>query len=163
MRALRLPSWLRRGLEAGIIAALVSIITLLGSTGGGSAVVLPEGAAGSLLLGPSVLALGVITVGYPIAYAATRADAVLGAVTAFLLGANLVALVVSTPAQLGGLGRTMALGVLVGVLALGPVVVGLAAAQLSSRLGFGRRAGAASAVASGGVAVMVLILASRLG
>src|SRR2546423_121748 len=58
MRALGvLPPWLRRGLEAGVIAALVGIVTLIGSTGGGAAgrVVLPQGLAGSLLLAPAVL------------------------------------------------------------------------------------------------------------
>ena len=58
-----------------MIAALVAIITLVGSTGGGAAgrVVLPQGPAGSLLLAPAVLALGVITVGYPVAFALTAA------------------------------------------------------------------------------------------
>jgi hypothetical protein len=62
-----------------------------------------------------------------------------------------------------GMGRQLALGVLAGVLALGPVLVGLIAGQVTTPLGFGRRAGAATTVASGAFAVLVLALASRLG
>jgi hypothetical protein len=166
MRALGLlPPWLRRGLEAGVIAALVAIITLIGSTAGGAAgrVVLPQGPAGSLLLAPSILALGVITVGYPVAFAATRSDAILGTIAAFLVGADAVALLVTTRLQMSGLDREMALGVVVGVLALGPALVGLLAGQILTPLGFGRRAGAVSTLASGALAVVVLVLASRLG
>ena len=163
MQALGLPSWLGRGLEAGVIAALVAIVTLLGSTGGSGTSVLPKGPAGSLLLAPAVLALGVITAGYPVAFAARRADALLGTISAFLVGADLAALFLTTQLQMEGIGRQMALGVLVGVLALGPVLLGLVAGQLASRLGFGRRAGAASTLASGAFATLVLVLASRLG
>ena len=164
MQALGLPSWLRRGLEAGITAALVAIVTLLGSTGGGAGpFVLPQGPTGSLLLAPAVLVLGVITVGYPVAFAATRADAILGTIAAFLVSADAVALIVQTQVLMQGFGRQMAVGVLVGVLAVGPVLVGLAASQLSTRLGFGRRAGGASTITAGAVALLVLILASRLG
>jgi hypothetical protein len=160
-----LPSWLRRGLEAGIIAALVAIVTLLGGarTGAAGRIALPEGPAGSLLLAPAILAIGVITIGYPVAYAATRRDALLGSVAAFLVAANAVALVVTTSVDMAGIGRSMALGVLVGVLAVGPALVGLGAGQVLTHLGFGRRAGATSTVASGIFAVLVLVLASRLG
>jgi hypothetical protein len=166
MRALGvLPSWLRRGLEAGLIAALVAIVTLLGSTSvaGGGPIVLHEGPAGSLLLAPAVLALGVITVGYPVAYAAVRTDAILGTIAAFLVGANLAAIIVSGQVSMPGLGRDMTLGVLVGVLALGPVLLGLGAGQLLTPLGFGRRSGAVSTGAAGLFALIVLVLASRLG
>ena len=160
-----LPPWLRRGLEAGVIAALVAIVTLLGGarTGAAGRIVLPEGLAGSLLLAPAVLAIGVITVGYPVAYAATRWDALLGSIAAFLVSANAVALVVTTNVDMAGIERSMGLGVLVGVLALGPALVGLAAGQVMTRLGFGRRAGAFSTVASGVFALLMLVLASRLG
>jgi hypothetical protein len=166
MRALGLlPSWLRRGLEAGLIAALVAIVTLVGSTSsaGDGPIALPEGPAGSLLLAPAVLALGVITVGYPVAYAATRADGILGTIAAFLVGADLAALVVSTQLIMPGLGREMPLGVLAGVLALGPLLVGLGAGQLLTPLGFGRRSGAVTTAAAGLFALLVLVLASRLG
>ena len=160
-----IPSWLRRGLEAGVIAALVAIVTLLGAASAGAAgrVVLPAGLTGSLLLAPAVLAMGVMTVGYPLAYAATRSDAVLGVVAAFLIAANAVALIVTTQVDMAGIGRTVALGVLGGVLALGPALVGLVAAQALTPLGFGRRAGAVSAMASGAFALGILVLASRLG
>lgn len=166
MRAARLlPPWLRRGLEAGLIAALVGIVTLLGAASGGAAgrVVLPGGPAGSLLLAPAVLALGVITVGYPVAYAATRPDAIFGVIAAFLVAADAVALLVTTPVDMVGIGRSMGLGVLVGVLALGPALVGLGAAEVLTRLGFGRRAGAFGTAASAGFGLLALILASRLG
>src|SRR5262249_25581141 len=144
--------------------ALVSIVTLLGSTGLETSIAtLPAGPTGSLLLAPAVLSLGVLTVAYPVAYAATRPDAVLGTVAAFLIGANATAIFVATPINLATLSREVRLGVLVGVLALGPVVVGLVAPQLMTNLGFGRRAGAASAVASGICALLVLLLAMRLG
>jgi hypothetical protein len=42
-------------------------------------------------------------------------------------------------------------------------VVGLVAPQLLTHLGFGRRAGAASAIASGICALLVLVLSTRLG
>ena len=166
MRALaRLPPWLRRGLEAGVIAALVAIVTLFGATTSSAAghVALPPGITGALLLAPGVLALGVITVGYPVAYAATRIDAVLGAVTAFLIAALASAAIVTTKADMASFDRSMALGVLVGVLAIGPAIVGLAAAQILANLGFGRRAGAYATVGSGALAIVVLVLASRLG
>jgi hypothetical protein len=166
MRALRLlPPWLRRGLEAGVIAALVAIVTLFGATASSAAgrLTLPAGPAGSLLLAPAVLAIGVITVGYPVAYAATRPDAILGSLVAFLLAANAAALLVQTEVDMATIDRSMALGVLVGVLALGPAIVGLGAGQVLTRLGFGRRAGAFATVGSGAFALIVLVLASRLG
>jgi len=86
---------------------------------------LPAGPAGALLLAPAVLAMGVITVGYPVAYSATRTDAIFGTVAAFLVAANAAALLVTTQVDMGGIQRSMALGVLAGVLALGPVLVGL--------------------------------------
>ncbi len=165
MRVTRLiPSWLRRGLEAGVTAALVAIVTLLGSTiGTAGFLALPEGPAGSLLLAPAVLAIGVVTVTYPVAYAATRPDALFGALTAFLVAAYAVAVTVPLPAAMAGIGRSMALGVLVGVLGLGPMVVGLGASQILTGLGFGRRAGATSAAAGGAFGLVVLALGSRLG
>jgi hypothetical protein len=166
MQAVRdLPPWLRRGLEAGIIAALVGIVTLLGAANSGAAgrIVLPAGPAGSLLLAPAVLSLGVITVGYPVAYAATRADAILGTITAFLIAALALALVVTTQVDMANYGRPMALGVLAGVLAVGPMLLGFAAGQVLTPLGFGRRAGAVSTATAGVLSFVVLVLASRLG
>ena len=166
MAALRLlPPWLRRGLEAGIIAALVAIVTLLGASSGAAAgrILLPQGPAGSLLLAPAVLAIGVITVGYPVAYAATRFDAILGSVAAFLIASLPTAVIVRTQAEMPSYGQPMALGTLAGILALLPVLLGLVASQLLTRLGFGRRAGAFATVSAGGLALVVLVLASRLG
>ena len=165
MPAAVLPPWLRRGLEAGVIAGFVSIVTLFGATTSSAAghVVLPSGPMGSLLLAPGVLATGVITAGYPVAYAATRLDAIFGAVAAFLIAALAAALLIQTQADMATFGRSMSLGVLVGVLALGPAIVGLGAGQALTRLGFGRRAGAFATVGAGSSALIVLVLASRLG
>jgi hypothetical protein len=166
MTALRhLPPWLRRGLEAGVIAALVAIVTLLGASTSAAAghMVLPAGVAGSLLLAPSVLSIGVFTVSYPVAYAATRPDAILGTVVAYLIAANAAAFLVQVEVDMRSFGRSWPLGVLAGFLALWPVLLGLGASQLLTPLGFGRRAGAFATVSSGGFALVILLLASRLG
>jgi len=51
---------------------------------------LPQGIDGSLILVPALLALGVLAVGLPIFLAATRTEAVLGAVAGFLVAADLL-------------------------------------------------------------------------
>ena len=137
-----IPPWLRRGLEAGIIAALVAVVYLFGAATGAVAgrMALPQGPAGSLLLAPAILSIGVITVGYPVAYAATRAHAVLGSIVAFLVAGDLVAFIATTHVDMAGIERSMMFGVLVGVLSLGPMLVGLGAGQFLTSLGFGRRA-----------------------
>ncbi len=159
-----LPSWLRRGLEAGVLAAIVSIVSLVGSIGTELGPVgLPRGLFATLILAPPVLAIGVFAVSYPVAYAATRTDAILGAVTAFLIAADAVVLAIGTEVSLGAIDRQIRAGLFVAALAALPAMVGLIAPQVLTPLGFGRRAGAISAIAAGLTATVVLLLASRLG
>src|SRR5260221_12865863 len=107
-----IPPWLRRGLEAGIVAAVVAVVSLSGAAAGAAAgrIVLPPGPAGSLLIAPAILSIGVITVGYPVAYAATRAHAVLGSIVAFLVAGDLVAFLVTAHVDMAGIERSMMLG-----------------------------------------------------
>jgi hypothetical protein len=158
MARVRLTPWLRRGLEAAVVAGLVAIATLTGNrlSAGGGPYVLPDGPLGGLLLAPAVLALGVLTCAYPIAMAATRADAVLGAAAAFLIAADLTIVFASDRIILGSTEEQLAGGLLVALLALGPAAMGLLGGQLLTPLGFGRRAGAVAAILSAIVAVGVL-------
>lgn len=57
--------WLRRGLEAGTIAALVAIVTLLGAAGGSEA---GRVAGGVLSLGPMLVGLGASQVMTPLGF-----------------------------------------------------------------------------------------------
>lgn len=159
-----LPSWLRRGLEAGILAAVVAVVSLLGSIGTELGPVgLPRGIFASLILAPPVLAIGVFAVSYPVAYAATRSDAILGALTAFIISADAVVIAIGTAVSLNAIDREIRAGLLIALLAALPALVGLVAPQALTPLGFGRRAGAMSAIAAGLTAVVVLLVASRLG
>ena len=158
MARVRLTPWLRRGLEAAVVAGLVAIATLTGNrlSAGAGPYELPNGLMGGLVLGPAVLALGVLTCAYPIAMAATRADAILGSIAAFLIAADLTIVFAGDRVILGTAEEQLAGGLLVALLALGPAVMGLLGGQLLTPLGFGRRAGAVAAILSAGVAVGVL-------
>ncbi|MFL5678982.1 MAG: hypothetical protein ACJ77B_00105 [Chloroflexota bacterium] len=157
MRRYRLATWLRRGLEAAIVAAIVAIASLAGNrlAAGGGTYALPLGVAGALTLAPAVLALGALATAYPIAMSPTRSDAVFGAVVGFLVAADLTiilspaAIILPDESQLPG-------GALVGLLAAAPAIVGIAASQVVTPLGFGRRAGAGAAILSAIVAGGIL-------
>lgn len=160
-----LPAWLRRGLEAGGFTAAVAIGTLAGldlSGALGGRAALPTGLVGSLLLALPVLAIGVLAVAYPVALAATRLDAVYGAITGVLVAADLTTLLVSDRVLLASVGREVPLGLLAGVLGLLPAAIGLLVGQLTP-LGFGRGAGARTTLAATVAAVVVLLLAGRIG
>jgi len=74
-----MPPWLRRGLEAALVAAVVAIASLWGDRlSAGAPYPFPGGPAGALQVAPAVLAIGVLTTAYPVAMAATRGDAVMG-------------------------------------------------------------------------------------
>jgi hypothetical protein len=90
-----LPRWIRRGIEAGVLGAGLSAGTLLAFQLSRPAprLALPNGIDGSLILTPAVVALGVFVVSYPTFLAATRDDAILGAVAAFLIAADAFMLV----------------------------------------------------------------------
>ena len=87
-----IPAWLRRGFQAGVIGALLSGGTLLAFHLSRPTpwVALPQGIDGSLILVPALLALGVLAVSVPIFMAATRSEAILGALTGFLVAADLL-------------------------------------------------------------------------
>lgn len=157
------PSWLRRGLEAALVAAVVAVASFAGDRLGTSAgpVILPSGPAGALLLAPAVLALGVVTSAYPVAMAATRGDAILGVIAAWLVAVDLTIVFSGGHIVLETAGIQLPTGVLVGLLALASVGAGLAASQVGASLGFGRRAGAIAAVASAvGALVALLVITS---
>jgi hypothetical protein len=155
-----IPPWLRRGLEAAVVAAIVAIAAFAGDRFGTSEgpVPLPSGPTGALLLAPAVFGIGVVTTAYPVAMAATRGDAILGVVAAWLVAVDLTILFVGGHLVLEGAGIQLPAGVLVGLVTLAPLAAGLAASQLGASLGFGRRAGALAAVGSAVGAVVGLML-----
>lgn len=160
MPRLRLTPWLRRGIEAAVVAAIVAIASLAGDrlSAGGGPYVLPDGPIAGLVLAPAVLALGVLTCAYPIAMSATRMDAVLGAAAAFLVAADLTIVLSSDPVILGAADQQIGGGLLVSLLAIGPAAMGLLGGQILTPLGFGRRAGAAAATLAAFVAAGVLAI-----
>ena len=164
MGSLRLPAWLRRGLEAGIFAALLSlvtVVTLAWQHQGPGPVILPAGLGAGVVLALPVLSIGVLAVAYPVALSATRGDAILGAITAWIVGADLLALVTALMGQrilLPGSGVTVPLGIVAGLFAAPAALAGLLAAELFTPLGFGRRAGRYAAIAASAVAVPILII-----
>ena len=97
MPALRPPAWLRRGLESGLFAGLLSLLTVVtyrwdrGAAVGVAA--LPVGLTGSIILALPVLAVGVFAIAYPIGLTATRLDAILGATTGAIIAADLMTLI----------------------------------------------------------------------
>lgn len=154
------PPWLRRALEAAIVAAVVAIASFLGDRlgAGGGAFPLPAGPAGALLLAPAVVAIGVVTSAYPVAMAATRGDAILGAIAGWLIAVDLTIVFTGGHVSLERAGVVLPTGVLVGLLSLGALAAGLAASQVGASFGFGRRAGAIAAVASAVGAVIALVV-----
>lgn len=158
------PPWLRRALEAAAVSGVVAIGALAGAgLASGGPYAMPPGVAGALLLAPAVFALAVLPVAYPVAMAATRGDAMLGALAALLIASDVTIVfaggrVVLTPGS-----PELASGLLVATLAAGPAIVGLLSGQLLAPFGFGRRAGAIAAgvAALGAVAILTaLALAS---
>lgn len=164
MASVRLPAWLRRSLEAGVFAALLSLVTVLALTWehpGPGPVILPGGVGAGLVLALPVLSIGVLAVAYPVAMAATKGDAILGAVAAWIVAADLLAIVTVAIGQqllLVGAGITVPLGVVVSVFAAPAALGGLLAAALFTPFGFGRRAGRIAAVAAAAVATPILLL-----
>jgi hypothetical protein len=159
MPRLALPTWLRRSLEAATVAALVAIASLLGAEMATAAgpYPLPSGPAAALVLAPAVLALGVVTVSYPIAMAATREDALFGAAAAFLLAADLAVVLAGRQILLDSPQLEIGGGLLVAGLAIGPALAGVVGAQVATPLGFGRRAGAICALVAGIAAAAILV------
>ena len=143
-----------------MVAAIVAIASFAGDRFGTSAgpVSLPAGPAGAFLLGPAVFAIGVVTTTYPVAMAATRGDAILGVLAAWLVAVDLTILFVGGHLVLDGAGVQLPAGVLVGLVALAPLGAGVIGSQVGASLGFGRRAGALAAIASAVGALVALML-----
>lgn len=159
-----LVPWLRRGLEAGVFGALLSAGTVLAFqlSVPEPRLTLPTGVDGALILAPAVLALAVFCVSYPVMLAATREEALMGAIVAFLVAADLLmalSVVLDESIRYHPLARMMPLGVLAAGLAVPPAVVGLLVGQLTTSLGFGRSA----AYRTAWTALVVSILAVALG
>jgi hypothetical protein len=164
MGRLRIPAWLRRGLEAGAFAALLSLVTVVSlawDDRGPGPLILPGGLGASFVLALPVLSIGVLAVAYPVVMAATRGDAILGAIVGWIVGADLLAVVTAVMHErllLIGVGVTMPFGVAAGVFAAPAALGGLLAAELLTPLGFGRRAGRVSAVVAAVVATPILLI-----
>jgi hypothetical protein len=164
MGRLRFPAWLRRGLEAGIFAALLSLITVLTlgwENRGPGPLILPGGLGAGLALALPVLSIGVLAVAYPVALAATKGDAILGAIVGWIVGADLLAAVTAVMDErllLIGVGVTVPFGVVAGVFAAPAALGGLLAAALLTPFGFGRRAGRIAAIAAAAIATPILLL-----
>ena len=159
MPRLHVAPWIRRAIEAAVAAALVAIGALAGEqmSAGGTVYPVPSGITGALLLAPPVLALGVITIAYPLAMAPTRSDALMGAVAAFLVAADVTTIVAASPFSLERANQQLGGGLLVALLATTPAVIGLAAGQVATPLGFGRRAGATAAIVAAIASVVVRV------
>ena len=165
MPVMRFPAWLRRGLEAGLFAGLLSLLTVVAyhwDRGGAVGVAaLPAGPTGPIVLALPVLAVGVFAIAYPIGLTATRLDAILGAATGAIVAADLLTLLTVIAGQrvaiLGG-ASVLPVGFLAAILATPAAVGGIAASQLFSPHGFGRRAGRIGAVVAVAVATPILLI-----
>jgi hypothetical protein len=124
---------------------------------------LPNGLDGALILTPAVVALGIFVISYPTFLAATREDAVLGVVAAFLVAADafmLVSFAARDQVIVHPLARSLPLGVVAASLAVPVALGGLLVGQLTARIGFGRSAGLRSAVVGAALTVVAVLLAA---
>jgi hypothetical protein len=160
-----IPAWLRRGAEAGVMGALLASGTVAAFH---LYVVmprlfLPSGLPGVLILAPAVVALGIFVVSYPTFLAATRSDAVMGAIAAFLIATDtfmVVSFLTHDEVLVHALGRSLPLGLVAAAASVPTAITGLMIGQLAAPLGFGRSAGLRSAVAgavAGSIAVIVVV------
>lgn len=142
------------------LLALVAVLALTWEYPRPGPVILPTGLGAGLSLALPVVSIGVLTVAYPIALAATKGDAILGAVVAWIAVAALVAgatVLVEQQILLPALGITVPMGVLASLFAAPAALGGLLAAELFSPLGFGRRAGRLAAITAGAIAAAILL------
>ena len=102
------------------------------------------------------MALGVIPVAWPTGMAATRSDALFGALAGWLIAADATVLFATGRVRLEGTGLELPAGFLAVILAVIPAVAGIAAGQLGTPVGFGRHAGARTATVAAVVAVLML-------
>ena len=160
-----IPPWLRRGFEAGVVGALLAAGTLVAFQLSRPAprLALPNGLDSALILTPAVVALAIFAVSYPTFLAATREDAVLGVVAAFLIAADafmLISLLARDEVLIHPLGRSLPLGVVATGVAVPAAIAGLLIGQLTAPLGFGRSAGLRSAVGGAAVGLVVVVIAA---
>jgi hypothetical protein len=156
------PAWIRLGIEAGAVGALLSSGTLVAFQLSRPAprLALPNGLDGAMILVPAVLALGVFAVCYPTFMAATRTDAVLGSIAALLVAADVlmaVSLAFRDVVTVHALGRGLPLGLVAAVLAAPAAVAALIIGPVTSAIGFGRSAGLRAAVAGTVVGLVFVI------
>jgi hypothetical protein len=93
--------------------------------------------------------------------AATRGDAVLGSVAAFLVAADLlmvVSMVAGSSIWVSPLSRSLPIGTVAAGLAVPAGLVGLLVGQLTTPLGFGRSAGIRSAFSAGAIGLALAVL-----
>ena len=157
-----LPPWLRLGVQAGVVGALLSLGTLVAFQLGRPAprLTLPHGFDTSLILAPAVVALGILVVAYPTFLAATREEAILGVVAAFLVAADafmLSSFLFGDEVFVHVLARSLPLGVVASAAAVPAALAALLMGQRTAPLGFGRSAGMRSAL-SGAVAGLVVVI-----
>ncbi len=127
-------------------------------------VAVPKGIDGALILLPAVLALAAFSIAYPIFLAATRTDAILGAIAAFLVSADLlmaVSLIVGDDTVIHSVERSVPLGVVAAAWALPVAAIALVFGQISTPLGFGRAAGLRSAAAGVVIGVIAVLAAAK--
>lgn len=153
---------MRRGIEAGVLGAALSAGTLVAYQLSRPAprLALPHGLDGALILAPAVVALGVFVVSYPTFLAATREDAIMGVVAAFMIAADvflLVSLITPDYVVVHWLGRGLPLGVVATALATPVAVCGLLVGQLTAPFGFGRSAGLRSALGGAALGVVAVL------
>ncbi len=163
LRGKLLPPWLRHGLEAGVVGALLSAGTLVAFQVSRPAprLEVPSGIDGSMILTPAVVALGVFVVSYPTLLASTRQEAVLGVVAAFLIASDvlmLISLIQPDAVTVHALSRNEPLGLIGVVLAFPVALVALLVGQTTAPLGFGRSAGLRSTMAGAVVALLVVLV-----
>jgi hypothetical protein len=160
-----IPPWLRRGVEAGVVGALLAAGTLVAFQLSRPAprLALPNGLDSALILTPAVVALAIFAVSYPTFLAATREDAVLGVVAAFLIAADafmLISLLARDEVLIHPLGRSLPLGVVATGVAVPAAIAGLLIGQLTAPLGFGRSAGLRSALGGAAVGLIAVVVAA---
>jgi hypothetical protein len=158
-----LPPWLRRGVEAGVVGAILSVGTLVAFQLSRPAprLVLPHGFDTSMILAPAVVALGILIVAYPTFLAATREEAILGIVVAFLVAADAfmaVSFLFGDDVYVHPLARSLPLGVVAAAAAVPVALVGTLAGQMTAPLGFGHSTGMRSAMAGAVVGLIAVIV-----
>ena len=108
------------------------------------------------------MALGVFVVAYPTFLAATREEAILGVVAAFLVAADafmLISFMIGDQVIVHALSRSLPLGVVAAAIAVPVALVGLLVGQLTAPFGFGRSAGLRSALTGAGLGLILVLVA----